>query len=32
MLYRLDSMHPDLLVCETCQAVVCAVPLAPPAE
>jgi hypothetical protein len=29
---HLDTLHPDLLVCEACQAVVCAVPLTPPAE
>jgi CheY-like chemotaxis protein len=31
-LYRIDPLHPDLLVCETCAVVVCAVPLTPPAE
>jgi hypothetical protein len=31
-LFRLDPLHPDLLVCETCEAVVCAVPMTPPAE
>jgi hypothetical protein len=32
VLYRLDPLHPDLLVCETCEAVVCSVPLTPPAD
>jgi hypothetical protein len=32
MLYRIDHLHPDLLVCETYAAVVCPVPLTPPAE
>jgi hypothetical protein len=30
MPYRLNPLHPDLHVCETCQAVVCPVPLVPP--
>jgi hypothetical protein len=32
MLYRIDPLHPDLLVCETCEAIVCSVPMTPPAE
>jgi hypothetical protein len=32
MPYRIDPLHPDRLVCETCQAVVSPVPLVPSAE
>ena len=32
MPYHLDPLHPDLLVGETYQAVVCPVPWTPPAE
>jgi hypothetical protein len=32
MPYRIDPLHPDRLVCETCAAVVCAVPLTPPTD